>query len=493
MTKLSDTIAAVGNKGKLTSIKKRPSRMMLLAVLLILVVGTGLTYFIRTRQAATTTTTSAPQTATVRQGDLLISVTGAGTLAAADEIELSFTDGGQVTGIFVKPGDTVEAGTLLAQVNATEVQINYTQAKQTYQELTSEGAIAAAQEQVAQAQAALLNAKYDLEYLISPEVLYWETEIANGEKTYDDAKSRVEASPLDEEAKQALKKANDYLVFAEGKLSDAWELYYDEYVPETFRLIEDGTDRDIYAVPTDLQIQVARTAIDDARQKLDESQEVYNVLTGAPMPQITSNDGLIAIQDAERSLQDAQEALDGTSIVAPIAGTILSVDTSVGSTVDISTVITMADLGQLELNFYLDETDWGMAAVGDQAEVTFDGLPDQTFAGQVTELDTELYQSGNTSAVKGIAQLGSALKGINLPIGSSATLDIIHARADNAVLVPIEALQETTPGKYTVFLVENGTLTQRAVTIGLQDQFYAEVKSGLQAGDVVSTQPTTAD
>jgi len=339
-----------------------------------------------------------------------------------------------------------------------------------------------------------MSAKYDLEYLISPEVMYWETEIANGKREFDTAHALVEASPSDEDAKQALKKANDYLVFAEDKLDDAWDLYYKEYVPETFRLVEDLNDKDIYAVPTDLQIRVARTAIDDAQQKLDGSQELYNVLTGSsPMPQVTSNDSLVAIQDAKRNMQDAQDALDGTSIVAPIAGTILSVDTTVGSVVDTSTVITMADLSQLELDFYLDETDWGSAAVGDQVEVTFDGLPDQTFASQVTELDSELYQSGNTSAVKGVAQFGDSLAGINLPIGSSASIDIIHARADNAVLVPIEALQENSPGEYTVFLVENGALTQRSVKIGLQDQFYAEVKSGLQAGDVVSTQPAAAN
>ena len=75
-------------------------------------------------------------------------------------------------------------------------------------------------------------------------------------------------------------------------------------------------------------------------------------------------------------------------------------------------------------------------------------------------------------------------------VGTSATIEIIHEQVDNAVLVPIEALHETAPGRYIVYLVENGTLTQRDVEIGLQDQIYAEVKSGLNAGDVVSTDPT---
>ena len=157
------------------------------------------------------------------------------------------------------------------------------------------------------------------------------------------------------------------------------------------------------------------------------------------------------------------------------------------------TVIAMADLSQLEVDFYLDESDWDLATVGSQAEVTFDALPDKTFTGRVTQLDTELYQSNNSSVVRGTVQLDDSLDGINLPIGASASVEIIHARVDNAMLVPIEALHETAPGKYTVFVIENGTPTPQAVEIGLQDEVYAEVKSGLEAGDVVSTGPVTTD
>jgi len=476
-----------GLAGKLSALRKHPGRAVLLAIVLLLAMAGGSTYSIRTQQAAATTAEPASQTATVRQGSLVISASGTGTLAVSDEIELSFSTGGQVTGIFVKPGNYVEAGALLAEIDTQEAQINYSQAKQTYQELTSDTAIASARQQAAQAQADLMSAKYQLEYLISPEVLYWEMEIANGEGNLAQAKARAEASPADQEAQQALKKAREYLSFAQDMLDDAWQLYYDEYVPETFRLLEDGNEVDVYAVPTDLEIRLARTAIEEAQKKLNDSQNYYNVLTGEPLPEDVSSDALVGLQQAERDLQDAQAALDGTEIVAPIAGTILSVDAAVGSTVDTGTVITMADLSQLELDFYLDETDWELVAVGDQVEVTFVALPDQTFSGHVTQLDTELYQSNNTAVVKGIVQLDSTLGRLELPIGTSASLDIIHAQVEDAVLVPIEALHETAPGEYAVFLVENGTLTQRVVEIGLQDQLYAEVKSGLMAGDVVST------
>jgi RND family efflux transporter MFP subunit len=303
----------------------------------------------------------------------------------------------------------------------------------------------------------------------------------------------VEASPPDEGAQQALTKARDFLSFAQDKLEDAWDLYYDEYVPETFQLLEDGNEVDIYAVPSDLEIRLARAAIEEAQKDLKDNQDYYNVLAGGPFPEDASSDALVALRQAERSLQDAKAALEGAEIVAPITGTILSVDAALGSMVDTGTVISMADLSQLELDFYLDETDWGLVAVGNRVEAIFAALPDQSFSGHVTQLDAELYQSNNTSVIKGIVELDSAPDGLELPIGTSASLDIIHAQIDNAVLVPIEALHEAAPGEYAVFLIENGALTQRAVEIGLQDQLYAEVKSGLTAGDVVSTSPVNAD
>jgi len=492
-----------GLAGKLSSLKKYPGRAVLLAVVLILAVAGGSLYSIQTQRAAAGTAEPAAQTATVRQGELLISASGSGTLAVSEELELGFETGGQVAAVFVKPGDLVEAGTLLAQVDSTEAQTNYAQAKQNYLELTSPAAIASAQDQLAQAQADLDSAMYQLEYLISPDVLYWETEIEEGEQVLKEARTHLEKSPSDEEAQQTLAKAEAFLDFVQDKLKDAWELYYEEYVPDTFRIVEDRNDKDIYAVPTDLEILQARIAIDDARAQLEESKDLYDILTGGPMPEDASSDALIELQQAERNLQNAQDTLDGTKIFAPITGTILSVGVSTGNTIgtdsdsdsdsdtdsdmETGTIIVMADLSQLVVEIYLDETDWDLVAVGNQAEITFETLPDRIFTGEVTRLDAELYQSSNTSAIRGIVQMDNTLAELNLPIGASASVDVIHARVENAVLVPVDALHETSPGEYTVFVVENDEPSLRTVEVGLQDQLYAEVKSGLKAGDVVST------
>ncbi len=470
---------------KWTSLRN-PGRILLLVVLALLVGAGALTYSTLSSRAAIAAQGTAPQTTTVRQGELVLSASGAGILAASDEIDLAFTSGGEVTGVYVKPGDHVEAGTLLAQVDEHDAQNQYLQARLDYQELTSAMAIATAQEQVVQAQDELTSCTLQLEYLISPKVLYWETEVEKGKGDLQEAQARLANFPSDEQAQQAVDKAEAFLGFTQDSLEGAWEIYYSEYVPETFPIVEDQIDKDVYGAPSDLEIVQARTAIDEARKNLADSQELYEVLTGGAMPEVPSSDALVQLQQAEQALQDAQAALEGTKIITPISGTILIVEVSKGNTAGTDTVITMADLSQLALDFYLDESDWDLAAVGEPAQITFDALPNQVFTGVITQLDDELYQSGNTSVVHGVVQLANLPEGFDLPIGASATVDVIHTRVENAVLLPLEALHENTPGEYTVLLAEDGTFTSRAVEIGLQDQFYAEVKSGLKAGDVVS-------
>ncbi len=490
------------------------SRLLLAGLALVLLLGAGgAAYAFQIRRAAVADTAEpALQTAVARRGDLVISASGSGILAPAEEVELGFGSAGQVTAVFVKPGDQVAAGTLLAQLDSQDAQRNYEQARRNYEALTSPAAIAAAQEQVAQAQTDLDSAWYDLEYLISPQVVYWEMQVEEAKQARKRAKAALEANPSSQEAGDALEKARAYLDFAEDKLAEAWDLYYEEYIPETFRIVKEVGEKDIYDAPTDLHILLARTAIEEAQDQLAESKVLYDVLTGGSIPEDADSDAILQLQQAERELEDARAALEGAQIFAPISGTILSVDVSVGNTVGggkaadteagadgdeeaeeetktttTETAIVMADLSNLALEVYLDEADWELVAVGERAEIVFDALPEQIFSGTVIQLDEELYQSSNASVIRGTVQLDSGMDELNLPVGASATVDVIHAQVEDVVLIPVEALHEVSPGQYAVFVVEGKKLRLKVIEVGLRDQLYAEVKSGLQAGQVVST------
>jgi multidrug efflux pump subunit AcrA (membrane-fusion protein) len=462
----------------------KPLARMAIGLFLLLGIGGFLYYWFIYRDAQTADE-PALQTAAVRQGDLILSISGTGTLAVSDETDLSFSSSGLVTRVYVSPGDKVKAGDLLAQIDPAEAQAAYDRAKAAYWELTSPAAIADAQVQLAQAETNLNSAMLQLEYLISPEVLYWETQISQGSAALETTRIQFHDHPGDQALKQQAEKQEAFLDFAQDKLADAWELYEDEYVPENFIRIREGVET-LYA-PTDMEITTARLDIDEARADLEDSQLVYDTLAGGSLPEDTDIDSLLKLKQAQADLEDARAVLDGTQIRAPIAGTILSVEIRPGGSAGSGTVITMADLSKQYVDLYLDQSDWGSVQVGYQAEVTFDSLTDQLFTGQVTQLDSQLYTSGNNSAIHGTVLLDSSYDQVDLPIGAAASVEVIRARTQGALLIPMEALHDAGPGQYAVFVATEDGLRLRLVEIGLKNELYAEVKSGLDAGDIVTT------
>jgi multidrug efflux pump subunit AcrA (membrane-fusion protein) len=137
----------------------------------------------------------------------------------------------------------------------------------------------------------------------------------------------------------------------------------------------------------------------------------------------------------------------------------------------------------------LDETDLDKVAVGYDANVTFDALPDKTFTGKVTIVNPSLQDVSNVQTIlaRVVLDQASVDPGVTLPIGLNASVDVIAGQANNAILIPVEALRQIAPNQYAVFVVENGELKLQTVTVGLQDLTSAQILSGLQAGQVVST------
>ncbi len=432
------------------------------------------------------------QTATVRQGDLVISATGSGTLIARKAVDLAFSTGGTVTEVDVKVGDQVKVGDPLAKVDDADAQIQYAEAKRSLADLTSASAIASAQSDVASAQSDLIDAVQRLEYIISPSVFYWEKQLASSKQALANAQTRAAASPSDKEAQAAVQKAEAALQNAKVNLAGAKD-DYDRYVKANFTyMVEDSRTRKkikYSAEPTDADILSARAAVAEAQAGLDEANWLFAALTGGEVPEDATGTGLASLEQAKLSLQSAQDELDGTRLSATIAGTVMSVDISVGDSVKSdATVISISDLSGLYLQVYLDESDWSNVKADAEADVTFDILPDETLKGTVTEVDPGLYTDSGQSVVRAYVELnGEGTADLSLPLGTTVTVDVIGAKAENAILVPVEALHEAGTGEYTVFVVKDGTPTLRAIEIGIQDTLYAEVKSGLQAGDVVTT------
>jgi RND family efflux transporter MFP subunit len=460
-------------KSRFARISKKLFWIFLIVAVLAGAGGYG--YYRWHQTQASVTQTSTLQTATVRQGDLVIRASGTGTLIAVTESDLVFSTSGKLESILVKVGDKVEAGQLLAQLDDSSQQTALAQAKQDLLELTSPAAIATAQQNAAVAQQSLYN---DEVALTNVTVRVNQALIDNAYAAYIIAKDNLEI--MQERYAEDLQRSPE-----DTRYARAYQEVYNAQVAMKNALgiynLYTG-----YSNPAKVAEKKATVELDKAN--LQEAQYYLAALTGGEVPADATGTALAQLNQAKLNLQSAEDDLAATKLYAPFAGMVMAVNAQVGESAGSSTaILTLADLSQADIQFYMDESDWSNIKVGYAVEVTFDALPDQVFAGKVIEVMPSLVTVQGSSLIEGLAQLDSSIEEIQLPVYVAASVDVIAAQAKNAILVPVEALHEISTGKYAVFVMKDGTPTLTMVEVGLQTDTFAEIKTGLQAGDVVTT------
>jgi RND family efflux transporter MFP subunit len=211
---------------------------------------------------------------------------------------------------------------------------------------------------------------------------------------------------------------------------------------------------------------------------------------GATDEQIASDRA--SAESAAASVATAQAALDATTLVAPLDGTIVTVNAVAGVEAPSAYAIVM-QTGPYEVTAAFTESDLSSIAVGQPATVTITAL-DQTASGTVTSIATAA-SAGSGGGVVTFAvtvALDSAPDGAR--VGMSSDVAITTASATGVVAVPAIALNGRN-GTYVVRVVDaTGAETPRSVEVGLVTSSLAEIKSGLAAGESVvigSTSSTT--
>lgn len=515
----------------------RRRRWVALALAATLLVAAGGYYWWRSGQpaAAQATESGTLRTAVARRGDLEMLTTAAGTVIAASQRTLGFETSTELLELYVTVGDRVSSGEVLARVDdlnlrqavaSAEVQalkadLALAEAQQSYEELRNGGDPIALME----AQAALQSAEARLAELVAQptaaEIAAAEASVAQAQEAYD----RLQEGPTADELQKAqweLERAKNSLWAAQmsrdARASDRDSTAYDQAQASVLNAEiavaqAEMSLRALQEPPSAAELAQARAALLEAEERLS------TVRQGATQAEISEAELAVAkaqknlaelqigptesdlaqaeaqvrqaeleVAQAEMGLEEARRNLAQTTLTAPFAGTIMSIEAEVGETVG-SNLLTLADLSRPVLEVFVDETEMDMIQVGFEARVELDAMPGQILPGRVTQVDPALATSGGMRVVRGLVALdpGTLPEVATLRTGMSATVDIIGGSATNAVLVPVEALREIEPGQYGVFVIENGEPRLRMVEVGLMDITYAEIISGLEPGEVVST------
>ena len=205
-------------------------------------------------------------------------------------------------------------------------------------------------------------------------------------------------------------------------------------------------------------------------------------------------DAALAVQNAQLSLQSAQEALDSYTITSPISGTVIEKNLKTGDQLnggDSGAMAVIFDLSQLELQMDVSELDIGQIQPGQTVAITAEALPGQTFTGVVEKVSVNgTTTDGFTTYPVTIllSEYGDLNPGMNV------SAHIIVERAENALCVPAEAVNsdgtvlvagEGALAEDGVTIADPSKIESRTVTLGRGDQDYVEITSGLEEGETV--------
>ncbi|MDN3441549.1 efflux RND transporter periplasmic adaptor subunit [Psychrobacter sp. APC 3279] len=380
-------------------------------------------------------------TATVEVGDIENNVMASGKVKALNTVDVGAQVSGEVKRLYVEVGDEVKQGDLIAQID----------------QVTQKNSLSNEQASLEQSEAALQSAQAES---LSKQ--------ASLKSAYADLASRQS------ELKQA---QSDFARLQDLVAIDA--ISQQEY--------------DTQATSVD----TAKAAVANARAAIDTAKAAIATT------EANINSQQAALRKSRTNVSTAEEDLSYTTIRAPISGTVVSITTEQGTTVNANqtapTLVTLADLSTVRINAQISEADVINVSAGMPAYFNIIGNPDQQYDATLTAIEPAPEQISSTSSTDAAIYYVGYVEVPNpdrlFRIDMTAQIYIIVNEAKNALLVPSTVIQEkrskgkekgkAATGKFVRVLKEDGTVEERTVEVGIDNRVNAQILSGLKEGEEV--------
>lgn len=405
-------------------------------------------------------------------------VSASGKIFPETEVKISSDVSGEVIEMYVKEGDSVTVGQVLAKIKPDEYQSAVEQGQASVSTARAQRQISASSINSAAAQIEQQKAE------------------------------RARAAAQLEAARNAFNRSEK--LHKEGVISTADF----ETAQNNYRAAEASL------AAMDAAIKTAETNFNNAKENVRVSD--------------------FGINSANARLKELQTSLRKTIITAPVSGIVSKLNVEKGErvlgTIQMTgtEIMRIANFSSLEVQVDVSENDILKVAVGNEADIEADAYLGRKFKGKVTEIANSASNVG-TSASLNTDQVTNFVVKIRIdpqsykdlvvpnqryPFrpGMSAAVDIYTNTADNALSVPLIAVtthedknktpepNEETDGpqkkepsanstadlKEIVFVAVGDTVAIREVKTGIQDNDYIQVLSGLNEGEQVVTGPYSA-
>jgi RND family efflux transporter MFP subunit len=259
-------------------------------------------------------------------------------------------------------------------------------------------------------------------------------------------------------------------------------------------------DRDVMASLSRSRenLRMQEADLNDARQSLGRQKKLLamNLVAQAEYDAAEAryNRVVASIDSARAAVKEAETAVEYTRIVAPFDGTVVSKNADVGEIVaplagavsSRAAVVTIADLGSLEVEADVSEANLTRVFSGQPCLVTLDAYPDRHYSAYVDKIVPTADRAKATVMVK------IKFKSYDLRVLPEMSAKIAFlpkeggdpALSRSVLAVPATAVAES-KGRRVVYQIKDEKAVEVPVVAGRRMGDYMEVQSGLKAGDKV--------
>ena len=479
--------------GKSKKKKKRKIIRTVISILLVLaiVLVTGVTILQRKVREQFATGDVEVESYLVTTGTISTVVSGSGTLQNVDIESVTFPTGVELTEILVSYGDTVEAGNLIATVDMGSIRSAMSALQTSIQDLD---------EQISDAEGDKVSAYIKAGVSGRVKILYAE----KGTNVTDSMVEHGAVAVLSLDGYMAVDMETDLLTVGDNVtvvLEDGKEVTGTvEYVTgskATILVTDNGPkfDEEVTILTSEgatagtgklyihnpLAITGYAGTVNYVNAK--ENQKVYSYSTLYTLTNTESSanyDALLRTRQAsEEVLLELLQIQRAGGITAPISGSIYSVASLEAE--ELTEVAVISPDVKMSVTVTVDEADILSLAVGQTADVTVRSVSEDALSGVVTEID-KTGASGSYTAVITLDKVSGMLSGM------TASVDVRIEGVDDAIIIPVDALNRTSTGAYVYTTYDEETQQYGGkvdVVTGLSNNNYVEIKSGLKVGDTV--------
>ncbi len=231
-----------------------------------------------------------------------------------------------------------------------------------------------------------------------------------------------------------------------------------------------------------------KDAVDKAESQFTASEAVLKRLQDEYKTQLTISRS--NLEEIQARLRQQEVRMTYTKIYAPIDGVVSDVTAQEGETIvaglQVANLVTVLDPSRLEMWIYVDETDIGKAAVGQEVEFYVDTFPAKTFKGKIEKIYPQPVVKENIVYYLSTMKISPDDAAYLKPEMTTHVRIITEERKD--ILTAPNAAIKFERGRQVAYKVTGKNKVEKlTLKIGIRGEDKTEILSGASEGDVIAT------